>query len=243
MRAVLTFHSVDPSGSVISIAPRELRNLVQAILRSGHRVVPLSELLEQPSEPGRVALTFDDGLRSVHEHALPVLREEAVPATLFLTTGHIGRNSHWPTLPDNAPVFPMLGWSEVEDLRATGWDIQAHTVTHPHLPALDDERIEQELAQAAEVIERRLGRRPDILAYPYGSHDDRTVRAAHRHYRFAVTTQMAELGDPLPDPHRVPRLDAYYFRGPRVHARFGTLRFRAYLRARALLRGLRASGL
>jgi peptidoglycan/xylan/chitin deacetylase (PgdA/CDA1 family) len=223
----------------MSIAPRELRNLVQAILRSGHRIVSLSELLEQPAESGRVALTFDDGLRSIHEHALPALQEDAVPATLFLTTGHVGRDSHWSTLPANAPVFPMLDWSEVENLQAAGWDIQAHTETHPHLPALDDERLGEELEQAAETIERRVGRRPDILAYPYGSHDDRTVRAAGKHYRFAVTTQMAELGNSLPDPHRVPRLDAYYFREPRVHARFGALRFRTYLRARAFLRGIR----
>ncbi len=239
MQAVLTLHSVDASGSVMSISPAQLRSLVRAIRASGHAIVPLAELLARPSEPRRVALSFDDGMHSVHEHARPILQEEGVPATLFLTTGHVGRDSQWPTLPDDAPVFPMLGWAEVEDLRAAGWDIQAHTVSHPHLPALDDARIEAELAQAAEVIESRLGRRPDLLAYPYGTHDERTVAAARRHYRFAVTTRMAALADSIPDAHRVPRLDVYYFREPKTHSRFGTPRFRAYLRARAVLRGVR----
>lgn len=239
MRAILTFHSIDPSASVMSVAPEQLRTLVQAIKRSGHEIVSLSEILERPPESRTVALTFDDGFASVHEHALPILRQESAPATLFLTTGHVARDSDWATLPAQAPVFPMLDWAQVEELHAAGWEIEAHTETHPHLPALDDAAMEHELVVAADTIEQRLGRRPGILAYPYGTHDDRTVSATRPHYRFAVTTRMGSLGAEAPDPLRVPRLDVYYFRDSRVHAHFGGPAFRGYLAARALLRRLR----
>ena len=35
-----------------------------------------------------VAITFDDGHGSVLEHALPVLEEHGIPATLFINTGY-----------------------------------------------------------------------------------------------------------------------------------------------------------
>jgi peptidoglycan/xylan/chitin deacetylase (PgdA/CDA1 family) len=123
MRAILTFHSVDASGSVISIVPNQLANLVRAIQRSRHSIVPLRELLEEPTDPNRIALTFDDGMRSVYEEALPVLRDAGVTAALFLTTDHVGANNRWPSQPASAPTFPMLSWSQVESLHDAGWEI------------------------------------------------------------------------------------------------------------------------
>ena len=79
MRAILMFHSVEATGSVLSIAPEQLRSLVGAIRRSGHRIVPLRELLDSNTEPDQIALTFDDGMRSLHEHALPILQREQPP--------------------------------------------------------------------------------------------------------------------------------------------------------------------
>lgn len=42
-----------------------------------------------------VCITFDDGYRSIHELALPVLREFGLPATVFVTSGYIGQGSMW----------------------------------------------------------------------------------------------------------------------------------------------------
>ncbi|HEX9172945.1 MAG TPA: polysaccharide deacetylase family protein [Telluria sp.] len=45
--------------------------------------------------PRAVCITFDDGYRSVHDLALPILREFALPATVFVTTGYIGSGNMW----------------------------------------------------------------------------------------------------------------------------------------------------
>ena len=239
MRAILTFHSVDPSGSVLSIAPEQLRSLVAAIKRSGHRIVPLRDLLDSPAEARQIALTFDDGMRSLHEHALPVLRDEEAPATVFLTSDYVGRNNRWPSLPEQAPTMAMMSWGEVEELHAAGWMVEAHTAAHPDLRRLSDAAIREEFERGDRAIQQRLGYRPEIFAYPYGYWDARVRAIAAGRYRYSLTARMGTLRASVADPHRIPRLETYYFRAPGIHSRFGTLPFAAYLVARAALRRLR----
>jgi peptidoglycan/xylan/chitin deacetylase (PgdA/CDA1 family) len=234
MRAVLMLHSVDDSGSVLSVTPEQLRSLVQAIRASGHRVVPLSRLLESSAED-LIALTFDDGFRSVSEQAAPVLEQLAAPATLFLTTERVGRDNLWPGQPADAPRFEIMDWAAVKRLASAGWAIEAHSLNHPDLRELDEAELERELSLPAQHIERETGRRPRVLAYPYGYFDARVVERARRHFDFAVTTVFRPLGA-REDALRLPRLDAYYLRSPLVHRHFGSPAFLAYLAARGALR-------
>ena len=56
------------------------------------RVVPISEYLAAPTrKQGRqpAAITFDDGGKEAFENVTPVLQREGLPATLFLSTGHL----------------------------------------------------------------------------------------------------------------------------------------------------------
>lgn len=45
--------------------------------------------------PRAICITFDDGYRSVHDLALPVLKELGLPATVFVTSGHLGASTMW----------------------------------------------------------------------------------------------------------------------------------------------------
>ena len=54
-------------------------------------VVPLDELLKKKARRARVALTFDDGLRSNVEVAYPILRKLGLAATFFVCSGLIER--------------------------------------------------------------------------------------------------------------------------------------------------------
>jgi peptidoglycan/xylan/chitin deacetylase (PgdA/CDA1 family) len=234
---VLMFHGVDDSGSVLTVSAAELDSLVRSIRASGHEIVPLAALLAGTS-PDAVALTFDDGFVSVAEQAAPVLARLDAPATLFLTTGYVGKDNRWPTQPADAPRFAMMGWPEVQRLSRGGWAIEAHSRSHPDLRVLEDEELDRELVGPCDDIEQRTGRRPRGVAYPYGYFDERVAERARGHFAFAVTTVFRALGSP-DDTLRIPRLDAYYLRAPRVHRHFGSRRFAAYLVARGALRRLR----
>ncbi len=236
MRAILTFHSVDDSGSVISFSPATFAALVEAVGRR-HAIVDLDALLDGAEG---VAITFDDGMRSVLQHALPVLGAHGVPAHLFLTTNTVGRATPWPDPPSDIPAFPMLDWDEVEALVAGGVRIENHTTSHPDLRATSDDDIRTELDHADAIIEARLGRRPRFFAYPFGYYDDRTRALVAGRYRASVTTELRTLGDD-DDLTAVPRLDAYYLQDPRWFSTLGEPATRAYLSARSLLRTVRGS--
>ena len=49
-----------------------------------------------PLQPYSLVLTFDDGYRNNVTHALPILQRHGVPATFFLSTGHVERREpYW----------------------------------------------------------------------------------------------------------------------------------------------------
>ena len=55
-----------------------------------HTVVPLETLVTGDAPEGAVAITFDDGYRSVYENAYPVLKRRQLPATLYLIANVVG---------------------------------------------------------------------------------------------------------------------------------------------------------
>jgi hypothetical protein len=238
MRAVLMLHGVDDSGSVVSVTADQLRSLVRSIRDAGHEVVPLLDLLRHKAGERSVALTFDDAFDSVATGAAPLLRTLGAPATLFVATAFLGKDNRWPGQDPNVPAFGVMSWDSVRRLADWGWMIESHSVHHPDLRRLDDRALDAEMAESKFEITQRIGRAPEVFAYPYGWFDRRVLDVARRHYSFAVTTRMDVLGEL--DPLQVPRLDAYYFRQERVHRLFGRRRFDAYLGARSFLRRLRA---
>jgi hypothetical protein len=64
MRAVLTYHSIDESGSVVSVPEAAFRSHVEWLASGAVRVVPLEELLSMDDGVDAVAITFDDGPES-----------------------------------------------------------------------------------------------------------------------------------------------------------------------------------
>jgi len=239
MRAILTFHSIDDSGSVLAYHPASFSTLLQALADRGIPVLDLDALL-QPQTTRGVAITFDDGMQSVHRNALPVLREHGIPAHLFLTTGAAGDNRPWPQDPCDGHTFAMLDWDELEALHAAGVRIESHTHTHPDMRGLSTERLQEECEQADAMIERRLDRRPQYFAYPFGYHNRNVRDFVRNRYRGTVTTELRPLARD-PDFAALPRLDSFYLQSPLMMRNFGSLPVRGYLAGRNVLRNWKGS--
>ena len=150
--AILTYHSLDDSGSVISTPPALFRRQIEFLAASGIPVTHLDQVIRQP---GSVAITFDDGFGNVAEHAVPLLEQYGFPATVFVVSQFCGRRNNWPSQPAGAvPVLPLLGWDDLAGMPERV-AIGAHTATHPDLSRLPASQCEEEMNSSRDQIEQR----------------------------------------------------------------------------------------
>lgn len=235
MRAILTYHSIDPSGSPISIDPATFEGHVRWLASEAVSVVPLGEILSVPADKDAVAVTFDDALESFGSIAAPLLLEAGLPVTVFVVSDRVGGTNRWGHASDaSVPELDILGWDDLLRLAEAGVELGAHTRTHPDLTRLSRDRVQDELEGCVHRIEDETGIRPRTLAYPFGFHDASSVEEARRLFDVGVTTDLSALGQ-TPDPLRLPRLDMVYFRRPDGLEGWGGPAFRLYL-------GLRRAG-
>jgi len=155
-----------------------------------------------------VVITFDDGYANVVTHAQPVLARHGFVATMFVISGHVGKVNDWAPRPRRLPECAIATWDQLRGLESAGWEIAAHTHSHPDLRRLSAEEIEKEIDLCNDAIASNIGRAPRTFAYPFGSFSRSATAAAARHYRAAVTTTLRRAGrEPV---ESLPRIDMFY---------------------------------
>ncbi|HMF21317.1 MAG TPA: polysaccharide deacetylase family protein [Pseudolabrys sp.] len=240
MRAILTFHSIDDTGSVLSYPPKTFDKLLLALQSSAIPILDLDTLLRPETKTG-VALTFDDGMRSVFTEALPILRNHSAPAHLFLTTDVVGMTNRWPSQPSAAPLYEMLHWREIEALQGAGIRVEAHTASHPDLRQLSDDALWAECDRADDTIASMLGARPRYFSYPYGFNDTRVRSFARERYVGSVTTDVRMLLQ-TEDPAALPRVETYYLRKEFLFRNLQSPATHGYIALRRVFRRFRTLG-
>jgi peptidoglycan/xylan/chitin deacetylase (PgdA/CDA1 family) len=241
VRAILTYHSVDPSGSPISIDEAAFRSHVAWLASGAVPVVPLERIAEPGAHGDAVALSFDDAFGNFAGIAWPLLRARRLPVTLFVVSGHAGGTNAWGGREAaGIPTLPLMDWDAVGRVAEEGVTLGAHSRTHPDLRELPAAALAEETAGSADDIAARTGVRPPVFAYPFGAVSEAVASVAAATFRLAVTTELRAL-EPDDSPLRLPRLDAFYLQGRGRLEAWDTAAFRAHLRLRAGLRRVRAA--
>lgn len=180
--AVLCYHDVvaGQGGQEVSldlnVSVGQLRRHLGLVRRLGYRFVSLPELTaraagRQPVD-GLLAVTFDDALAGVARHAVPLLVELEVPATIFAVSSVWGNHPPW-----WAGSGPTMTREELLEAHAVGMTVASHTRTHPSLPTLTAGGLDHELAGSRSELEDLVQVPVQLLAYPFGHHDS-AVRGA-----------------------------------------------------------------
>ena len=204
---VLLYHSVtdDPSPALgrYSLRPRHFEAHVRVIAEQGWRVVTIEQLGDAIDDESvhavpTLAITFDDGFADTCEEAAPVLAGYGFRATLYVTTGTVGRSCTWlGAAGDRA----MASWKQLDDLAAVGWEIGAHSVDHPELDVLSNEACRAQIAQSRETLQQHLGLPIHSFAYPHGYHGarvrDQVVAAGYRSACAVKNALSSAVDDPM----------------------------------------------
>ncbi len=131
----------------------------------GYRFVTLAELVDDIHKRGAedtktVAVTFDDGWVDNFTFGLPILTKLSVPATFFVTSGHIYRSE------DDPRKMSVL---QLKELLRAGMTVGGHTRLHPDLTRLPLEDAARRIALCKEDLEKALGVTIRFFAYPGGA--------------------------------------------------------------------------
>ena len=239
MRAIITYHSIDSSGSPVSLSKESFASHAGFLASGRVKVLPLATIMNGADDEDAVALTFDDGFRNFATQALPVLRDNAMPATVFVVSDAVGASNAWGGRDEpGIPTLPLMDWDELQAVADAGFEIGAHTRRHPHLTNLSPTQLEDETAGCLERIRAELGVRPSQFSYPYGDVNDTVARVARTMFTHSVTTEHRLLAA-NEDMALLPRLDAFYFRQPGTLDEWGSPGFRRRIWMRAQARRVR----
>ncbi len=136
---VLCYHAVsDDWRAPLAISTETLGEQLRTLKEEGFRAITFREAVSRGHSDKTVAITFDDGYRSVAQLAKPILDELGMTATVFVPTDFLGieRPMSWPGIErwlggTHADELTPMSWEEAAALVQDGWEIGSHTRTHP----------------------------------------------------------------------------------------------------------------
>lgn len=183
LATVIAYHAVGdcpPEDDPHSLwVPTEVFERQMAYLARARDVVPLESLVAGTTTARRaVAITFDDGYRSVLTTAVPILRRYGLTGTVFTPTAHIGDQNRW-----DAPsrrALEIMTEDELREAEANGVSVESHGHQHVDLSAASEEEARADLASSVERLADVVGRPPRLLAFPFRTGSAGARRAAEQ---------------------------------------------------------------
>lgn len=170
-------HAHDPHNLIVS--PSRFRAQVQVLLDAGFTFVTVSDIISRlladgRPPPGVVALSFDDGMEDNYSVLFPILQELSLTATVYVTTGLIGRPNPW-LLPEAGAR--MMTADELRALHSAGVELGAHTVSHRDMSQLDHDACLAEVQGSIDALSTVTAASVHTFAYPYGRYGEDALRA------------------------------------------------------------------
>ena len=178
---ILMYHQIGEEENSLYLSEEHFRQHLEYFKEQGYTTVTMSQLYDhwgkgEPLPEKCIALTFDDGYRSMYEVVFPMLQEYGFTATFY--------------------VIPAAVWSPwsvdedmIKEMAEGGMEIGSHTYSHYQLDILTEKDVLFELQESKKALETVTGKEIHSLCYPVGRYTDFALQAASDcGYTTAVTT-------------------------------------------------------
>jgi peptidoglycan/xylan/chitin deacetylase (PgdA/CDA1 family) len=182
------------------VAPERFAEQMQAVEDAGYTAITMRDAEDYwagkrrvPRKP--IVLTFDDGYRSHVDVALSELEKRDWPGVLYLEVAALKK-----------PGAEGISRAAVRELIDAGWELGAHTMTHPDLTTLDAPALAEEVAGSRKLLRERFGVAVDAFCYPAGKYDETVIAAVDDAGYASATTVEEGLAGPGDEPftrHRI----------------------------------------
>jgi peptidoglycan/xylan/chitin deacetylase (PgdA/CDA1 family) len=175
---VLGYHDFTSgkSRNPMEINVDHFRDQMQALKDARLPVITMSDFLawrrgEKDIPDPSVVITMDDGWKSVHRLAFPVLREFGYPFTIFLYKRFVNGGGR------------ALTTAEIREMMAGGAEVGSHSVSHPlpskirglekRAPEEADAFLRMEMKDSKQFLEDLIAKPVRTYAYPGGYNTER----------------------------------------------------------------------
>ncbi len=173
---VLSYHSINDkvSGPAdMYVSPETFEKQIKEIKSRGYTPITFNDIKNVETIAKPIIITFDDGYEDNYSNAYPILKKYGFVATIFLVVNYI----------DKPNYLTISQITKMQDII----DFQSHTMSHHRLTEMDSKKMDYEMSQSKQRLETLLGKDINVIAYPYGDYDKKTMLTAKKHYQFGVS--------------------------------------------------------
>jgi len=209
---ILTYHRVADTSNdphLLAVSPENFYEQIK-YLKQNYRVIELDQLVSEVKNKKlkrkTLVITFDDGYADNLYNAMPILEKLEVPATVFVSSGHIdGSSFHWDKNNKSDQNRPLKK-GELEKLSENKFiNIGGHTISHPHIPTLNVEQKTNEIVDDKNKLTTFCGKNIYLFSFPFGEFDVESVEIVKKvGYSSAVVLKEKRVSN-MSDIYHLPR--------------------------------------
>ena len=173
MLTIIYYHEVVPKGQGAHYQKIEIdkfESQMKFLKDNGYVTLRFSEIKEKIPKKA-VIVSFDDGLRSVYENAVPIMKKYGIISNVYLPTAYIGKNDKFMTV------------DMVKEISDTV-EFQAHTHRHSDIRTLSYEDTLEEIKNSDQFFKETLGYLPKAICLPYGAYDRKSKKNLKKSNRY-----------------------------------------------------------
>ncbi len=185
-----------------TVSPENFRAQMDYLAQRGYQTITMPQLVahlkeRKPLPAKSIIISLDDGWGEGYAVAFPVLKRYNFGGTYYVYTNPLDRSRY-------------LSRAQLREMVSAGMDIQAHTLSHPHLRLLAPDAAYNEIADSRNLLEKEIGTAVTSFAYPFGEYNSAVIEMVKRAGFQSAVTIASGYRQRASELHTLPRIRVSY---------------------------------